>query len=391
MAPQSEIHSTGRRPLVHDLYEHLLSGPRIEDMSFEAIDRECQRDGFTDAQWVVVRRMIHTCADFTIASRVRFSPGAIESGVAALKRRSPVYVDSNMIRAGVSISRLKAVHPDYKQEDVASHVADHDIALEARESGLPRSLFAMRKARPLLDDGIVLIGNAPVALLELNRMIQEEGIRPALVVAMPVGFIHVAESKQELLSLDIPYILLEGRRGGSTLAVSVIHALATLAKEGFTEEPRQSVENTQQPAIILLGHGSRVPDAAAAMDRVAQTLRTRFPNRMIEIAHMSLAGPRLEEAFTECTGKGAREILVMPYFLHEGMHMKLDIPKILLGCVEKCPQVRCVLGKCLGYHESLADLVHSRIHESMSLPDIRQLAIVDIDSIPETKRDEQNQ
>ncbi|MGC7880269.1 precorrin-8X methylmutase, partial [Desulforudis sp. 1190] len=94
--------------------------------------------------------------------------------------------------------------------------------------GLPRSLFAVRMARPILEGGIALVGNSPVALLELNRMIREGEVRPALVVAMPVGFVHVEESKRELMELDVPYICLAGRRGGSTLAVAALHALAML-------------------------------------------------------------------------------------------------------------------------------------------------------------------
>jgi precorrin-8X/cobalt-precorrin-8 methylmutase len=87
----------------------------------------------------------------------------------------------------------------------------------------------VRKARRILHGGMAVFGNAPVALLELNRMMMEENLRPAFVVARPVGFVHVVESKEELMSLDIPYIAVAGRRGGSPLAVSVIHALCSLA------------------------------------------------------------------------------------------------------------------------------------------------------------------
>lgn len=376
MTPHASNNASARRPLVYELYAHPLSGPRIEELSFQAIDRECPSHNFSPEQWIIVRRMIHTCADFTIKDQLRFSSRAIASGVAALRSGKPIYVDSNMIKAGISLARLQAVCSDYKPESISAHVADADIAQEARNAGLPRSLFAIRKAKSALHNGIVIIGNAPVALLELNRMILEEGIKPALVIAMPVGFIHVTESKQELLSLDVPAISLEGRRGGSTLAVSVLHSLATLAGKELAHGPAQPVQSPQ-PAIILLGHGSRLPDAATAMEKVAQMLRGRLPQRIIEFAHMSLAGPRLEEVFAACVSKGVNDILVMPYFLHDGMHMKMDIPKILIGCLEKLPNVRCVLGKCLGYDEVLVDLVGKRIHESTVLPDIRTLKIVD--------------
>ena len=207
-----------------------MSGPDIEARSFEIIDSESPgRCGFSIEQWEVVRRMIHTTGDVNLAGSVRFSPDAIASGIEALGRGAPIYADSNMIRSGLSLARLRSVNADYSAGRITCHVADAEVAMEASANGLPRSLYAIRKAKAQLDGGIVVFGNAPVALLELNRMIVEEGIRPALVVGMPVGFVHVVESKEELAMLGVPFIEIEGRRGGSTLAVATVHALCTLA------------------------------------------------------------------------------------------------------------------------------------------------------------------
>jgi precorrin-8X/cobalt-precorrin-8 methylmutase len=221
---------SSRRALIHGLYDRPMSGEAIEARSFEIIDREAQAGAFSPEQWEVVRRILHTTADFGLVEAIRFSPDALESGVAALRAGAPVFADSNMIRSGLSIARLRKVCPDYGPHRVMCHVADAEVASEAREKGLPRSLFAVRKARPMLHGGIVVFGNAPVALMELNRFIMEEGIRPAIVIAMPVGFVHVSESKEELMSLDVPYIAVAGRRGGSPLAVSTVHALCSLAR-----------------------------------------------------------------------------------------------------------------------------------------------------------------
>ena len=219
-----------------------MSGPEIETRSFATIDSEApDRCGFSVEQWEIVRRLIHTTGDVSLAISVRFSPDAIDSGIAALKRCAPIYADSNMIRSGLSLARLRSVDGDYKADRITCYVADADVAAEATDNGLPRSLFAIRKARAQLDDGIVVFGNAPVALLELNRMIVEEGIRPALVVGMPVGFVHVVESKDELSSLGVPFIGIDGRRGGSTLAVATLHALCTLAVKSI--ENRKAGEN----------------------------------------------------------------------------------------------------------------------------------------------------
>jgi len=220
-----------KKPLIYGLYEKPMSGADIEARSFAIIDGEAPTHHYSLQEWEVVRRMIHTVGDFGILGDVRFSAAAIMAAEAALKKGVPLYVDSNMIRNGLSLDRLRSAYPHYGWEHIHCHIADDDVAREARERGLPRSLFAVRKAKAVLDGGIAVFGNAPVALLELNRFIMEEGLRPALVVAMPVGFVHVIESKEELMSLGVPYVTLTGRRGGSPLAVSVIHALCSLAAQ----------------------------------------------------------------------------------------------------------------------------------------------------------------
>ncbi len=219
-----------QRPLVYALYEQPMSGQAIEARSFEMIEKEIGTHSFSPGQWEVVRRMLHTTADFGLAADVKFSKDAVDSAISALRSGNRIFVDSNMIRSGISVARLRRVCPRYALEDVVCHVADEDVSKKAVERGLPRSLFAVRKAEGVLNGGIAVFGNAPVALLELNRLIMEEGIKPAVVIAMPVGFVHVVESKEELMSLGVPHITIQGRRGGSPLAVSTVHALCSLAE-----------------------------------------------------------------------------------------------------------------------------------------------------------------
>jgi precorrin isomerase len=221
-------------PFIHQFLKAPLSGPDIERRSFETIDRDAHHS-FPADQWEIVRRMIHTVGDLSLGGLARFSSDAIKSGVAALRQGRPIYVDSNMIRAGLSMQRLRSANAGYDAAKVFCHVADADVAEQSAQTNLPRSLFAIRKAKPMLDGGIAVFGNAPVALLELNRMIIEEEIRPALVLAMPVGFVHVIESKEELVSLPIPHVAVIGTRGGSTLAVAALHAFCTLAAQGEKE------------------------------------------------------------------------------------------------------------------------------------------------------------
>lgn len=217
------------KPFIHDLLANPLSGEQIEQRSLAIIDQEAPPHNYTPEQWPVVRRMVHTTADFSLLDMVRFSPDGIDAACQALRGGATIYADSNMIRSGLSMARLQLVCPDYQASSILCHVADADIADQARQASLPRSLFAVRKAKQQLHGGIAVFGNAPVALLELNRLIQETDLRPALIIGMPVGFVHVVESKQELMQMGVPYITIEGRRGGSPLAVSVIHALCELA------------------------------------------------------------------------------------------------------------------------------------------------------------------
>jgi precorrin-8X/cobalt-precorrin-8 methylmutase len=232
------MNETPVRPLMRAFLEAPLNGPEIEAKSMEIIDREAPAHSFPPDEWQIVRRMIHTTGDFSIIEAVRFSPDAVTAGLKALHACRTIYTDANMIRSGISLARLKSVCGFYRRESVICRVADEDVARKARRTGLPRSLIAIQKAKSLLDGAIAVIGNAPVALMELSRMIIEEGLRPSLVVAMPVGFVHVAESKQELMGLGVPCIATAGRRGGSPLAVSVIHALCGLAAASETGEAK---------------------------------------------------------------------------------------------------------------------------------------------------------
>ena len=370
---------TSKRARVHDLYERPLDGEAIERASFATIDRETKDHGYSPAEWEVVRRLIHASADLSLAGQVRFSPDAISSGCAALRIGSPLIVDANMIRAGLSLPRLQSVFAGYQAVDITCAIADPDVAAQARQAGLPRALFAARKARPCLDGGLVLFGNSPVGLLEVNRLIIEEGLRPALVVGMPVGFVHVEESKAELMELPVPWIVVTGRRGGSPLALSTVHALCTVgARRSAARAPAAKALTAPaevHEAIILLGHGSRVPNAGDSMELVAVQLRVRHPNTQVETCFMSRLGPHFPETFEHCVAAGARNVLVIPYFLHGGLHIRLDIPKMLQEASAQCPDVRVVYGERLGYDDVLVDVVEQRIRESRSAPDVRQLRL----------------
>jgi len=166
-----------------------------------------------------------------LARSVRFRGAWTESGIAALRHKAPIYCDSSMIASGLSLARLREVNPAYSRDDIIVRVADPSVARLAKDTGLPRSLYAVRSCADWLDGAICLFGNAPVGLAELMRLHLEDGIRPAWVAAMPVGFVHVMESKEEFLDSDLDGVAIAGLRGGSPLAVASLHALCSLALE----------------------------------------------------------------------------------------------------------------------------------------------------------------
>jgi len=205
------------------------AGRAIEHDSFAVIDREVASHAYTAAQWPIVRRMIHANADFDFNGLTDFHPRAVEAGVAAvLSRTTRVVADVEMICVGLSAPRL-----DHFGMATHQFISDVDVIDAAKTEGTTRAVQAMRKAhsRGLITGAIVGIGNAPTALMELVRLIHEEGVRPALVVGMPVGFVAAAESK-DLMALEneVPWVVIRGRKGGSTLVVAAIHALLGLAE-----------------------------------------------------------------------------------------------------------------------------------------------------------------
>ena len=215
---------------VNSVTEQLTSaGQAIEHDSFAIIDAEAGPCRYSEVQWPIVRRMIHANADFEFNGLTDFHPEAVSAGIAAMLRGgTPVVADVEMICSGLSAPRL--AHFGMRAHQF---ISDADVIAQAQAENTTRAVQAMRKARRqgLLDGAIVGIGNAPTALIELVRQIREEGVRPALVVGMPVGFVSAAESKDLMAELDaVPWIVIRGRKGGSTLVVAALHALLALAE-----------------------------------------------------------------------------------------------------------------------------------------------------------------
>ena len=178
----------------------------------------------------VVKRVIHTTADFDYGENLKFTEHAVERSIAALQEGGKVFItDTNMALSGISKPSLKKL-----DADAVCYMADPAIMQQAKEEGTTRAYASMRRGAAEHPDAIFVSGNAPTALIALSEMIRE-GLRPSLVIAVPVGFVNVVESKEELFGLcaenDIPAIAAFGRKGGSNVAASICNALLYSAVE----------------------------------------------------------------------------------------------------------------------------------------------------------------
>lgn len=205
----------------------------IEGRSFEIISRELAAHGVALApeNELVVKRVIHTTADFDYVDSLAFSPGAVAIGVEAFRGGCSVVTDTAMAFAGIN----KRVLARFGGE-AFNFIADADVAAEAKERGRTRSAIAMERAAALDRPLVFAIGNAPTALIRLHEMLVAGEMRPPeLIVGVPVGFVNVVESKELICSLDVPHIVARGRKGGSNVAASIVNALLYLASNNERE------------------------------------------------------------------------------------------------------------------------------------------------------------
>lgn len=195
----------------------------IEKRSFEIITEELGDVPLIPGTEPIVKRCIHTSADFDYAENLKFSEGVVERALRAIREGASIVTDTRMAMAGINKKRLA----QYGGE-VHCFMADEDVALTARENGTTRAAACMDKAAALYGDQklIFAIGNAPTALVRLYELIREGRLVPELIIAAPVGFVNVVQSKELILSLnDIPYIVADGRKGGSNIAACICNAL----------------------------------------------------------------------------------------------------------------------------------------------------------------------
>lgn len=192
------------------------------EQSFAVIDQEMGEHNFSPAEYAIVRRIIHSTADFEFAKVIRFSLGAIELGITAIQQGIPIITDVGMVKQGVT----GMVAQTFNNPLIA--------AVEQVTRALPgktRTETGLLHCYEQFPNAIFVIGNAPTALLALCHQLTNASIQPALVIGVPVGFISVIESKAALAQINVPQIRVEGRKGGSPVAAAILNALMVLAWE----------------------------------------------------------------------------------------------------------------------------------------------------------------
>lgn len=200
----------------------------ITAQSFAIIDAEFGPHNFSPGEYAIIRRVIHSTADFDYRDRLRFSPGAIAAGLAALTQGLPIVVDVTMVEQGIRGMLAQAF---------ASPICSAIALGDDPSAGQTRSAAGMVRAMGRFPEAVYVVGNAPTALLALCQAIAQGQVRPALVIAAPVGFVSVVESKAAIAALEVPQIRVAGRKGGSTVAAAIVNALAQLASEAPTDRP----------------------------------------------------------------------------------------------------------------------------------------------------------
>lgn len=199
--------------------EKLLTPAEIERRSFEIIEQELPHP-LDPVQAPVIKRVIHTTADFSYADSLCFSEGVIESARQAIREGADIVTDTNMVKAGINQERLSAFGGK-----VHCFMADRDVAQEAKQRGITRAAVSMEKSSMMGENYIYAIGNAPTALIKLYDLIVQNRLRPRLIIGVPVGFVHVVEAKELIMQTSVPYIVARGRKGGSNVAAAVCNAL----------------------------------------------------------------------------------------------------------------------------------------------------------------------
>lgn len=198
----------------------------IEARSFEIITEELGTRKLEEAYAPIIKRVIHTTADFDYADNLVFSPNVLEAVREAFQKKACIVTDTQMARAGINKRALQQLGMESY-----NFISDEDVAEQARIQGTTRSAASVDKAASLNLPLILAVGNAPTALVRIYELVQEGKLKPELIIGAPVGFVNVVQAKEMILELPVPHIVARGRKGGSNVAAAIVNALLYMVSE----------------------------------------------------------------------------------------------------------------------------------------------------------------
>lgn len=198
----------------------IVKPTEIEKNSMAIISKELGDRTFPPLEEPIVKRCIHTSADFDYADNLVFSKSAVENALEAIRNGASIVTDTRMAASGVNKRRLAEFGGQ-----VHCFMDHEDVAKEAKKRGCTRAVVCMERGSKIEGPVIFAIGNAPTALIHLYELIREGKADPVLVIGVPVGFVNVIESKELFLGSEIPHIIAKGRKGGSNIAAAICNAL----------------------------------------------------------------------------------------------------------------------------------------------------------------------
>ncbi len=192
----------------------------IERKSFEIISEKLGGKVFGNGKDDIIKRVIHTSADFDYADNLVFSEGVIEKALSAIKNGACILTDTNMAFSGINKKIILSFGGCVK-----CFMSDKDVSDNAKKRGITRAMVSMEKACGIEKELIIAVGNAPTALIWIDKLVKEGRLKPSLVIGVPVGFVNVIEAKELILKSGIPHIVSKGNKGGSTIAAAIVNAL----------------------------------------------------------------------------------------------------------------------------------------------------------------------
>lgn len=340
----------------------------IEEESYRILERRVDLSSLGHGAAALAARVVHATADPALASALVADERAVQAGIGALATGAPVLCDVEMVRAGISAVPVFCALAGASEGEGSSGGTADTRTYPSRTAAAMASLASRHP-----EGAIVVVGCAPTALAEVNRLIDGGELRPALVVGVPVGFVGAEESKERLLETSarsgVPAIALRGERGGAAVAAAIVNALVRLADGAHG--------HATPPGCLFIGHGTRSSAGAEELREFVSAAGAARPGVRVAAGFIEFVEPGLDEAIDSMVAGGTTSIVAVPLVLFGAGHLKDDGPAALARARARHPGVSYAYARELGVHPDVLAVVGDRARQCASLlPEGRADAVV---------------